>query len=284
MVTQFRGSDPKHFRDPSPQGWPIDRARLAQQLLERIEPNRPNNSPNQRKTSRCGPAAFLYCQIHDRPDLYVKLAIELWRDGTSNLKNGPKGHDFVMHVRPRVVAATAQATTTYEMNELDWMTMGCLSKPDGSAEPDQQLHAITFPGDLKRWFTAAGCTVDVDSFDSVGGTTWLGDLDVFDLQKGLRLFRDHWLVLEIEPRLIAGQPGGFFQRHWVVINERHEPTFGRTALSAMATITDRKVLKGLPIDMLFACWGTRDNAIRPNLTFEEFSHDWFGIAAFSRIP
>ena len=286
MVQNFRGTDPRHLHDPSPQGWPITRDLLARALLERIEPNQPRNSPDQGRTSRCGPAAFLYCLIHDRPDLYVKLAIELWRDGTSNLKNGKNGHDFVMHCGPtsRVVTSTLQAQSTYQVTSLDWMTLGCLSKPDGSAEPGQELQAITFPRDLGDWFLAAGCTADVASFDSVGGTTWLGDLDVFDLQKGLRLFRDHWIVLEIEPRLIAGQPGGLFERHWVVVNEQVEPTFGGTALAAMGHFQNRDALKHLPISMQLACWGTRTNPIRPNLTFEEFSHDWFGIAAFTRIP
>lgn len=286
MVAQFSGTDPKHLRDPSPQGWPITRQLLGRELAVRINPTGLRNSPDQGRTSRCGPAAFLYCLIHDRPDLYVKLAIELWRDGTSNLKNGASGRDFVMHCDPtaRVVTSTSQAISTYRMSALDWMTMGCLSKPDGSAAPDQELQAITFPRNLGDWFVAAGCSVDVASFDSVGGTTWLGDLDVFDLQKGLRLFRDHWIVLEIEPRLIVGQPGGFFQRHWVVVNERKEPTFGGTSLATMGHFQNRDALKHLSVDMEFACWGRRDNPIRPNLTFEEFSHDWFGIAAFGRIP
>lgn len=283
MVAEFRGTDPQKYREMSPRGWPISRNGLAIQLRDRLSPNEPANSPDQGRTSRCGPAAFLYCLIHDRPDLYVKLAIELWRDGVSNLKNGKGGRDFVVHAGPKVVASAGNLAA-YNITILDWMTMGCLNKPNGDATPDQELNAITFPDDLRAWFVAAGCTVDVDAFDSVGGTTWLGKLDVFDLQKGLAKFRDHWIVLEIEPRLIARQPGGLFQRHWVVVNERQEPTFGGTALSAMTTITDRDKLKHLPVNMQFACWGRRDNPIRPNLTFEEFSNDWFGIAAFTRIP
>lgn len=283
MVAAFRGNDPRQWQVRSPKGWPVTRKTLADQLTVRLQPGQPNNSPDQGRTSRCGPAAFLYCMIHDRPDLYVKLATDLWLNGVSNLKNGPTGHNFVVKAGHKAITSAANLTP-YNISDLDWMTMGCVSKPNGDAEPSQELLAITLPATMRDWFLAVGCRVNVYAFSSTLGTEIFGLIDVSDLQRGLSLFPTNWIVLEIDPKLIAGQRGGLFQRHWVVVNEQFMPTFGALPLGALRSVKKQDDLKHLLINMHLACWGQRDNLIRPNLTIQVFSRDWFGIAAYSRIP
>lgn len=63
-------------RQRSPAGWPVERARLASQLEERLNGS---SLPNQQGTSYCGCAAFLNCLLEDRPDWYVAYATALWR-------------------------------------------------------------------------------------------------------------------------------------------------------------------------------------------------------------
>ncbi|MFN3675153.1 MAG: hypothetical protein ACK4TC_04180 [Sphingomonas pseudosanguinis] len=58
----------------SPVGWPVTRDALASQIDARL---RGVSMPRQRGTSYCGPAAFLYCILKDRPDIYVSYAVAL---------------------------------------------------------------------------------------------------------------------------------------------------------------------------------------------------------------
>ena len=69
----------------SPAGWPVTRSAIADQLTKRLGGA---DEPNQMSTSYCGPAAFLYCLLEDRPDLYVAYAIGLWEHGTHDLAGG----------------------------------------------------------------------------------------------------------------------------------------------------------------------------------------------------
>ena len=89
--------------------------------------------------------------------------------------------------------------------------------------------------------------------------------------------------MEINPEVIRDQPKSRFARHWVVVNENAMPKFDGKTLETFvkAAKKDARVEK---IDMQLACWGTRNNVVKADITVDTFLDDWFGVAAFPRIP
>lgn len=146
-------------------GWPIRRAQLAAELTARVDGK---NIPNQLETSYCGPAAFLYCLLHDRPDLYVAYAIGLWQHGHYDFASGKTHMDVAgmrgMATEMRKLDAARKANPKIgRVSNLDWMTMASLSASTrplrsiwGAPEPSAQAASVTYPQVLKGWFAAVG--------------------------------------------------------------------------------------------------------------------------------
>lgn len=282
FVTAFRGDDKKALADVSPVGWPVTREKLADQLIQRLKRTGESGFPDQAQTSRCGPAAFLYCLLHDRPDLYVRFIFELWQNGVSNLNFEGSGPAYLVAPSAGTMRATAKALAA-RMLELDWISMASLSKGgDRTADPSDSLSAITYPSHLREWFEAVGSKPAIFQFSSVLGDSWISSIGLADLQKAIALWKVGWIVLEINPEVIEGQPKSSLARHWVVVNENSMPTFDGKTLDTFvnANRTNAKLEK---ITMQLACWGRRDNLIKKDITVASFLDEWFGVAAFSRI-
>lgn len=233
LVAAFRGSTvqtsgEEEARQRSPVGWPVPRARLAAQLQDRLDGR---TLPDQRGTSYCGCAAFLYCLLEDRPDWYVAYATALWRgepftfraaNNYLNVRVGRTARDALASVQTGRSAAG-------RMNELDWMTMACLSAAtsrSGDAvtrvSPDDVFDAITWPFMVKRWFASVGAPARLDS---IGTGLGLASLD--DLLALLSLWESCWLVMEIDYTLLTGGGTALWRKHWVVVDPETRPLIGR---------------------------------------------------------
>ena len=99
-------------------GWPIRRALLAAELTARVDGK---NIPRQMETSYCGPAAFLYCLLHDRPDLYVAYAIGLWQHGHYDFTSG-KTHMDVAGMRGMATETRKLDVARNGPHMRDWQT------------------------------------------------------------------------------------------------------------------------------------------------------------------
>lgn len=86
------------FNDPAnPIGTasdPFEKSKIADQLRARVAKahgQQPTSQsriaayPNQQDTSLCGPAAFFYALLMDRPDLYAQAITELWETGETKI-------------------------------------------------------------------------------------------------------------------------------------------------------------------------------------------------------
>lgn len=230
-------------RQESPAGWPVPRARLAQQLLERLNGG---SLPNQRGTSYCGCAAFLYCLLEDRPDWYVAFATALWRGEPFTFRSA-QDHVSVTATRStkdvlrRVQTGRTAAT---DISDLDWMTMASLSGATRfsdrlgpqDAGPSDRRTAITWPWMVKQWFASVGAPA---RHDSVGTGLRVATLD--QLLELLTMWGDCWLVMEIDSSLLNGGGTSIQQRHWVVVDPETMPLIrppgevnGLTAAQLMA--------------------------------------------------
>lgn len=223
------GGKPDPARQASPVGWPVSRQELAMQLDRRIEGR---DRPEQIETSYCGPAAFLYCLLQDRPDIYVDYAIGLWvrgeyQFGVPSHKVELAGGKGIRQSLADIHAARAKRRDTRFVSDLDWMTMASLSASTrrlgwimGRPRDTDAGKAVTLPQVLKGWFTAAGCSSGCDTM-GVG----LEPASIESTLKLMAYWPSCWIVLQIDASLIqTGDVGFFTNRHWVVVSRRVMPT------------------------------------------------------------
>ncbi|RZL80905.1 MAG: hypothetical protein EOP66_06195 [Sphingomonas sp.] len=278
---------------------------LTAQLEQRIAGK---GTPSQVGTSYCGPAAFLYCVLEDRPDIYIAYAISLWMRGTFDFRT-KSGNAHVASdtgtikemgtlVRRRI-AKPGKA----QISELDWMTMACLSAstrpffvPGNAAHLDDVGSSITYPWVLKSWFAATGSRSKVDSMGLGAFKSGL-----FFFANLMRFWRDHWLVMQIDSSLIeGGTPNTFAQRHWVVVDPHKMPRvqiggkgapqplwaildeFWRVPSAQLDTAILGERMKDWPMDLRVVTWGAEDTKFRMN-TLGDVASRFYGGYAFPRI-
>lgn len=287
----------------SPAGWSISRDALAQQLLARLAGPQ---EPSQVSTNYCGPAAFLYCLLEDRPDLYAAYAIALWR----------YGHCALGSVDPLQIESNATTVGSMRViqqqraaaprqdwiSELDWMTMSMLSvstRPGfvfgGGASPGDEFKAITYPGVVRGWFKSVGST---PAYDCMGQGILKQDLGSFaDLMK---YWPRCWIVLQIDSSMITGgNTSTFHNRHWVVVNPHRlahaTPPGGAPVLLGQLRGQFRRIpgvrgtsrldwshMNNWRTDLTLVTWGDEAHTIRA-ATLGEIEDRFYGGIAFPRI-
>jgi hypothetical protein len=294
--------------EESPQCWDISAEELAKALRSRVK-DYSSNQIDQGRTNLCGPAAFLYCLLQDNPEHYVKYALALWEDGEFDLKNGPKGRNFLVRPGMGTIRNMPRATRNFEITALDWMTLASLSKPDGTqADPDDDWSAICKPGKMEAFFKAVAAPPERSNFDQNQKVTILAlhhfiHRDSKDFRDLVHLFYSQrcWIVLEINPAILAGQTFTSYGRHWVVLN-RHKPIDrvslvdvpedARTNNSGNLVADNQGHIpyqgthqdKGRYLSMKIVTWGSESWQLKPNTTLREFSRFYHGGAAFQHVP
>lgn len=114
--------------------------------------------PDQGPTSLCGPAAFFYCLLVDRPDLYVKCVIDLWEKGEAQIKS--------LRIKPsencKKPKSLMREVSNY-INGVDWITLAGLRDSENMIldydEESDKAAGITLEGKIKQWFLKVGATI-----------------------------------------------------------------------------------------------------------------------------
>lgn len=224
----------------SPAGWPITRDDFAGQIKARLD----GKLPDQLETSYCGPAAFLYCLIHDRPDIYVTYAISLWerghfRFGNRNAALSLSSADGEIPAAIKLRQARAATPRRRHINDIDWMTMSCLSASTrpidvGAVTPRDEFGSITYPHVLRRWFVTAGAAVRADTMGA--------GLFKSPLAETLTLMKhwgDSWIILQIDSSLLqGGSTNTFAKRHWVAVDPHRQPMVRKGAGGPVVPLAD----------------------------------------------
>lgn len=118
--------------------------------------------PDQGPTSLCGPAAFFYCLLVDRPDLYVKCVIDLWEKGEAQIKS--------LRIKPSENCKKPKSLMRIEyddwanyINGVDWITLASLRDSENMIldydEESDKVAGITLEGKIKQWFLKVGATI-----------------------------------------------------------------------------------------------------------------------------
>ncbi len=297
-----RGAKPAQVRQAqfSPAGWPVTRNALVSQLVDRMGGVR---QPMQANTSYCGPAAFLYCLLEDRPDLYVAYATSIWTRGEYNIGNLDIDPDpGTAESLKGINVQRAKAPGGDHISSLDWLTMASLSiatrewfVAGSSAKADDVGKSVTYPWVLQRWFAAFGMR---PVHDSMG--LGLGKAGLREFVQAMHFWGRHWIVLQIDSSLIGGgEPSTFTQRHWVVVDPHYRPRVrdGDGRIVALGSIADRIVPRTVPrggvywddsavrdwhMDLRLFTWGKEGVRTRVNI-LRDVPDRFYGAFAFPRL-
>ena len=293
---------PKHLQalQRSPQRWPVTRDALVAQLTARLGGR---SQPSQVGTSYCGPAAFLYCLLEDRPDLYVAYAISLWAQGGFDFGSVDVDIDpGTVESLGQIQAARSASPGKNFISELDWMTMAGLSAstrpwfvPGEAAGPDDEGKSITYPWVLKRWFAAVGSR---PVYDCMGLGAVKQGLPAFVVT--MNRWSRNWLVLQIDSSLLnGGEPNTIRKRHWVVVNPHHQPRIrrGDGKVVPLGSVGDQFKLKTAPragtyldashmldwqIEVPIVTWGVEAHKLGLT-TLGALASRFYGAFAFPRL-
>jgi hypothetical protein len=164
----------------------------------------------QGSASLCGPAAFLYCVLFERPELYTQYVIDLYTTGEARLGN--------LHVRPSA-ACRAYNPPPKKIHPVDWIALASLRDSDNSvldySSVDDTGAGITMPHSVAKWFSKLGWSAVrnntnvfflkgrdeindcMRNFDQFGRICLFVNMQMFDASKFSHrsITPNHWVVL-----------------------------------------------------------------------------------------
>lgn len=270
------------------QAWGIDRVGLAQELTTRLSGGQ-RTWPNQGQTSLCGPAAFMFCLVQDRPDMYVDMIINLWLGQTASLGAGPSNGGRNVNPSGKVQTNTPAAVTgqSGDINTVDWISMASLRNdspdlnPFGDYDhPTDQFSAITRPTYLKGWFQAAGANCLWDNVSEILPTSDWNEL------VELSAYTSGWVLMLVSMSLFTGK-APTSKNHWVVLNG--PITIGGRDLSmyrsSKSKVPENKETVTVQAD--FFTWGETGWQLKSERAQPDLAHFlkcFYGGIAFSHIP
>ena len=136
---------------PLPKGRPfprIDQAELITGLRERV--NNPIKQ-DQGAASLCCPAAFFYCVLNYKPELYVQYVIDLFTTGKARIGS--------LEVKPGA-ACRAYQPPKDKIAAVDWVALASLRDSYNAildvASVDDDIAARTREGEVAKWFRQIG--------------------------------------------------------------------------------------------------------------------------------
>lgn len=269
--------------------WGVTREGLAGQLRDRLS-GAADSWPNQGGTSLCGPAAFMFCLLNDRPDLYVQHIIDLWSGRSATLGQRSVRVNGTVQANARAtVQRNGVDTNLLEANRVsavDWISMASLrnDSPDLNPiadydHPTDKLSAITRPKYLKGWFGAVGATTLLDNTSEIISTAGWDELVelAFYAESG-------WVVMLVAAAMLQ-RGGGFTNKnHWVVLNG---PIYVNGHPITSFTKANKPDLDSAKIQARIFSWGNESESLRQQSYLPELNHFlkcFHGGIAFSSIP
>ena len=206
---------------PLPKGRPFPRIHLEDVVAGLRERVTDPTKQNQGAASLCGPAAFFYCVLNYKPELYVQYVIDLFTTG--------KAHIGSLKVEPSLPCRVYQPPAD-KIAPVDWIALASLRDSENTimdyASADDTVAGITRPGTLASWFRDIGyqnvrddtnyyfCkgAKEIQAFDRdmrvhARDVCLLVNDNLLYVQKN-RLkstFCNHWVVLDDTPQLNGNQ-------------------------------------------------------------------------------
>lgn len=251
---------------------PFRKNRIEEDLNDRLQGK---SYPDQKSSSLCGPAAYFYCLLKDRPDLYRRVVTDLWEEGETNFVD--------MSLKPN--SSTKPKNFFHEngdvkLNGIDWISMASLRNSFNTLlpynSPDDDLAAITGWSVIEEWFVKTGAKILANRISITGDN--IESLAILNEWK--KRFPDcHIINLVTAGKLLkhGSQVLIPIKNHWIVWDGMLLTTSGRPI--------NRSSDKNLEVQLKLFTWGRCDNKqLKLNLTLEQFCNASFGALVISKIP
>lgn len=236
--------------------------------------------PNQGPTSLCGPAAFFYCLLIDRPDLYVKCVIDLWENGKAKIKN--------LSIKPsgNCKKPKSLGDDRNKINGVDWITLASLRDSENIAfsyeEVTDQASGITLAGALKEWFLNVGAEL---LFSNVTYGFHINKDKLLRLVIHKQQYPQAHIISLINAELIGGSSSGIpgiKKSHWIV---------WKTIPQSNGKDIDSHIQDNATIAQSVVTWGEIDRKVEKidgkslkDYTLTEYLNYNFGAMVFLPIP
>ncbi|MCS3604099.1 hypothetical protein M2371_003335 [Buttiauxella sp. BIGb0471] len=259
---------------------PFEKSKIERQLAARLKfqpsPNdyMKNKYPDQQDSSLCGPAAFIYSLLKDRPDLYANFIKELWNTGSSELVN--------ITISPSKGTTTpinyTKPTGRTRVPAIDWIALASLRDCENTimsySSPDDEISGITMPDSIVNWASAVGSNI---IYHEMKITHFSRDTIVqlsqyVDSSNHVAILIDHELLL-------GGRTG--YPTHWVVWESKLKNALTNNPININTSDSELVCLD------LFS-WGEMKSMnsfdINRNRGFKDFCSFIYGAVVFSKIP
>lgn len=270
------------FNDPEhPAGTasdPFEKSKIIEQLRARVAKAHGQNMassmfvpiyPHQSDTSLCGPAAFFYALLMDRPDLYTQAIIELWETGETTIAS--------LHLKPSHGCRNPKNFSYRREGDrilaIDWISLASLRDSENSLmeynSPDDKIPGITPPWTIESWFARAGANEVFSNiqFSSISLAGLLELLTYLDSQ--------HHVVSLVSASMVEGGIG-VGKNHWIAWEDIPKTSSGTIAVTTSTNeqITDSRLFS----------WGVVGHQVTRGFTVRQLLSNVFGGKVFSRIP
>lgn len=239
--------------------------------------------PNQADTSLCGPAAFWYCVLKDKPDLYEKAALDLLNHGRAQVR-GLTISPTSANRHPKNIYKKSNYNAN--MSGLDWMLLAGLRDSANTFHPykvyentggmKEGLAGLTGPGRLESWFRAVGCNVSNSSYADYVFDMNHPDLTLITKFSEAAKNPDCHVITLIGAGMLKG--GGNTppeKNHWIVWE-------GPIRVNGDQTL--KQSVYDSPVKLKAFSWGEiNDNYLRDGLTLRQLVSYVFGGFVASKI-
>jgi hypothetical protein len=171
---------------PLPKGQPFPRIQLhdvVAGLRERVNDPR---KQNQGAASLCGPAAFFYCILNYKPELYVQY-VDLFTTGKARIGS--------LKVEPSL-PCRVYGPPANKIAPVDWIALASLRDSENTimdySSANDTVAGITRPGTLASWFRQIG-------YQSIRDNTnyyfCKGPKEIQEFDRDMRVYRDVCLLV-----------------------------------------------------------------------------------------
>jgi len=209
---------------PLPKGRPFPRIQLEDVvagLRERVNDPR---KQNQGAASLCGPAAFFYCVLNYKPELYVQYVIDLFTTGKARIGS--------LKVEPSL-PCRVYAPPASKIAAVDWIALASLRDSENTimdySSANDTVAGITRPGTLAGWFRHIGYQ---GVRDNTNYYFCKGKKEIEDCDRDIRVWRDVCLLVNdnlLYPQKIKQK--STFCNHWIVLDDIPQLTGNQISIS-----------------------------------------------------
>ena len=266
---------------------PFRKAQIEQELKDRMvagQKKQGTGYPSQESTSLCGPAAYFYCLLKNRPDLYCAAVKGLWEDGKAQI--GSLKIEAGDAAKPRNFF---DKKGTPRMIGIDWVTMASLRESENFywdydeiitgkgvvLEKIEGAMGVTPPWELYEWLKKSGAK-NIKNLITVSGSSNLAELVKINeyAKKGYKVVQ-----LMSSPNIFRGETTPNFKAHWIVWES---PL--RNVLNGISIDLNSKLMDTVDLDLFTWGWVGKLSSYNPkytaNISLKKFLEASFGAIVF----